>query len=390
MLRGVVALLVACATVGPIGASAQEETVVRAVDGEAPRPLVNPGEWITYADYPPQARREELSGTTRVRLDVDEKGVPTRCTIKLTSGSELLDTTTCAKLIERARFHPFLNSSGVAAPSVYETSVRWSGSEDAPDPLATTPQPIDTRLWVSLPNLRFDPAVQGDRTAMFDLQVDETGQVTECTITRGSGDEQFDSSLCDQLEVNAAFEVSSSGPGRYSGGETILEQALRSFPAIARSDPRTRNYGVIAFIEEDGSVSDCRWIGRNAPALDPWPVCDRSSWVEQRNVNGDLVRGEVQLGVSQRQIDELATPRGNGEDRANRGLSMVFLEDGSVTDCRWNGANPPAFDPWLACNYIADSLKRHTELAAMMRGRQSFHLDENEVATLAARAARER
>lgn len=390
MLRWVLAVMGACAALGPVTASAQAETVVRAVRDDAPRPLVNPGEWIIHGDYPPQALREGLSGTTGVRLDVDEQGAPVRCTITATSGSEVLDTATCAKLMERARFYPVQNSAGFAVPSMYETSVRWAESDDASDPFATTPQPIDTRLWVSVSNLEYDPAVQGDRTAMYDLEVDGAGAVTNCTITRGSGDELFDNSLCRQLKANAAFDVSSSGAGRFSGSQTEQERILRIFPQTDSSRPDSRNYEVRAFIEEDGTVSHCRWVGRNAPALDPWPVCNRSSWVEQRDVDGKPVRGETYLGLSQRKVDELAVSRDDRDNPANRDITMVFLEDGSVSDCRWSGANPPAFDSWLACNYVADALKQNPALAAVSRGRQVIRPDENEVAALAARAARER
>jgi len=402
MLRWVLTAMGACATLGPGTVLAQAGTVrdadaaveatADAEDGSPPeaRPLGNQGDWITHADYPPQAEREGLAGATRVRLDVDGQGVPTRCTIKSTSGSELLDTTTCAKMMERARFRPAVDSAGLAVPAVFETTVRWSVWEDALDPHATTPQPIDTRLWASVSNLEYDPAVQGDRTAMYDLEVDGAGAVTNCTITRGSGDELFNNSLCRQLKANAAFDVSSSGPGRFSGSQTEQERILRIFPQMDSSRPDSRNYEVRAFIEEDGSVSHCRWVGRNAPALDPWPVCNRSSWVEQRDVDGKPVRGVTYLGLSQRAVDELAMRRDDGDNPANREITMVILEDGSVSDCRWSGANPPAFDPWLACNYVAGALKQNPALAAITRGRQVIRLDVNEVAALAARAARER
>jgi hypothetical protein len=291
------------ATASPAGAGEQ--------DGGAPKamPLGNPGEWFTDEDYPRGAFQDDVSGVTGFRLAIDELGVPALCTVTATSGSALLDATTCAKLMERARFHPVVDENGHAVPGFYENTVRWWSSGPAPDPNATTPQPLDMELWVGTGNLLYDPAVKGDMTVNYDLDVDETGSVRSCKITGSSGDGLFDRSVCRQLEVNAAFEVSSSGPGRYSGSHTEYEQILRVFSQADRARTGACNYAVRVYIEEDGSVSGCKWMGRNAPDLDPWPICRRSSWAEQRNPEGSWCAARSRYTSPKTGLQNWQTPK---------------------------------------------------------------------------------
>jgi hypothetical protein len=349
------------------------------------RPLGNPGEWLSTEDYPREALLDDVSGTTGFRLAFDEQGLPTHCSVTESSGSALLDATTCGKLMERARFHPLVDESGRAVPGSYESTVRWWPSGPAPDPNATTPQPLDMELWVSVTNLLYDPATPGDLTVAYALEVDETGGVTNCAITGSSGDELFDRSVCRQLEVNATFDVSSSGPGRYTGSHTEYEQVLRAFPQTVRPRPGARNYAVQTYIEEDGSVSGCKWMGRNSPEVDPWPVCTRSSWVDQQDIAGKPVRGRVTLQVDEDRIAELANPD-EVQNSRNRGLTLGFDEDRNVSVCRWNGANPPAFDALLGCNLVAKSMSLHEALAGLVKPGATFNvtLDESEVAALQA------
>jgi TonB family protein len=325
-----------CAAFGPVTASAQVRTVRDAVaaievaedakDAVVPAqavPIGSQAEWVTPDDYPPQALREELSGRTRVRLDLDVEGVPTRCSITSTSGSEVLDSTTCARLMERARFRPTLNDAGQAVPAIFETSVFWSLPNTAPHsppsarlnseairslvPNGPIPVPIEMSSWLSVLDLEFDPAVPGDRTAMYVLDVDSSGRATDCTIAQGSGDGLFDRSLCNLLELNAKFDVSGTGPGRFPSGLSIPAEGVLALSGRGETHSSAPNYSISAFIDEDGRVSACRWRGSNAPTVDAWRICNRSSWADQRNVDGSLVRGVVEIGVSQREIDGLET-----------------------------------------------------------------------------------
>lgn len=93
-------------------------------------PASSPGSWIEYTDYPMNAAREGTEGTTAFRLDVDRLGVPTRCTVTTSSGSAILDTTACDKLMIRARFTPAKDAKGKAVPDTYNGRINWRLPED--------------------------------------------------------------------------------------------------------------------------------------------------------------------------------------------------------------------------------------------------------------------
>ena len=92
---------------------------------ERARPLDNPGGWLTDEDYPSDAQRQELDGTTAFQLEVDRAGVPTNCTITSSSGVASLDNATCAKLLERARFVPAKDAKGRATADKYTGRITW-------------------------------------------------------------------------------------------------------------------------------------------------------------------------------------------------------------------------------------------------------------------------
>ena len=92
----------------------------------APAPRGLPGAWVTNDDYPPAALRAEQSGDVIFRLDLDEAGRVTNCTIRASSGSDLLDQTTCGLLRRRARLTPARDASGNPIPSQWSNGFRWS------------------------------------------------------------------------------------------------------------------------------------------------------------------------------------------------------------------------------------------------------------------------
>lgn len=64
------------------------------------------------SDYPHQALRMGIEGSVKVRFTITEDGRVTRCTILETSGSALLDQTTCRLAERRFRYRPALDASG--------------------------------------------------------------------------------------------------------------------------------------------------------------------------------------------------------------------------------------------------------------------------------------
>lgn len=89
------------------------------------RPRGNPGLWVTASDYPAADLRQEHTGVTRFRLDIGIDGRVSQCTVTGSSGHPGLDAAACARLAQRARFDPAIDSTGARLAGTYASSVRW-------------------------------------------------------------------------------------------------------------------------------------------------------------------------------------------------------------------------------------------------------------------------
>lgn len=87
----------------------------------------------TDADYPAEARRNREQGTTRYRLEVDERGRTTGCTVTDSSGSRSLDAAGRRVFIAKTLWLPGKDTEGRAVPSSYTVPVRWQMPK--PDPV---------------------------------------------------------------------------------------------------------------------------------------------------------------------------------------------------------------------------------------------------------------
>ncbi|MDO7834226.1 energy transducer TonB [Sphingobium sp. HBC34] len=88
-------------------------------------PRSAPGSWLSDADYPSRAQREERSGTAGFRLEIGADGRVTNCTITSSTGHADLDEATCRLLPKRARFKPAKGSDGAEMPDTYNGRITW-------------------------------------------------------------------------------------------------------------------------------------------------------------------------------------------------------------------------------------------------------------------------
>lgn len=94
--------------------------------GTGPLPLRPCGtftDWMSLSDYPVAARSGEY-GETRVVLLVSDKGKPTTCRVRKSSGSKPLDDTTC-RVLKRGRWLPARDEEGRAVGTELTFTMDW-------------------------------------------------------------------------------------------------------------------------------------------------------------------------------------------------------------------------------------------------------------------------
>jgi TonB family protein len=81
-------------------------------------------------DYPPEAVRNHEQGPVAFRLSVGPDGRPTACAVTGSSGSAVLDSTTCRLLMERAHFEPARDKRGRPISDSVDGRIIWRLPED--------------------------------------------------------------------------------------------------------------------------------------------------------------------------------------------------------------------------------------------------------------------
>ena len=89
----------------------------------------SPAQWISgglqNSDYPRAALHDRLQGRVSVRFTVLTSGRIANCRITASSGSPLLDATTCRLLTRRLRFRPATTNSGIPIQSELGSDYTW-------------------------------------------------------------------------------------------------------------------------------------------------------------------------------------------------------------------------------------------------------------------------
>ena len=102
---------------------------------ELPRPAQSIGPataWFTQDDYPADAISQNAAGVTAVRFTIDTGGRIEDCTTVSSSGSQVLDDTTCAVLGANGRYWPARDATGKAIPQMGAFRIRWQLPPDNP------------------------------------------------------------------------------------------------------------------------------------------------------------------------------------------------------------------------------------------------------------------
>lgn len=115
-----------------------------------------PGNWTNTADYPTAALRANEQGTSTFSVIVDKAGRVKECRITSSSGSAVLDETTCRLVTQRARFFPAVDEQNNPIEGAYANRIRWVL------PSVTAPEP---------------------GTALTTFIVEPDGSISDCKIT---------------------------------------------------------------------------------------------------------------------------------------------------------------------------------------------------------------
>jgi len=81
--------------------------------------------WITTDDYPSAALRQNMQGVVVVSAMIGADGKVRSCVVTQSSGSQLLDDTTCRLYIRRAHFTPARDADGNPIASQRSDRFRW-------------------------------------------------------------------------------------------------------------------------------------------------------------------------------------------------------------------------------------------------------------------------
>lgn len=76
-------------------------------------------------DYPAEAIRNGEQGTVAVRVTIGPDGNVTDCSITQSSGSDVLDSTTCRIIRERLKTKPAATVDGLSKITLIDQKVRW-------------------------------------------------------------------------------------------------------------------------------------------------------------------------------------------------------------------------------------------------------------------------
>jgi TonB family protein len=134
---GVLAIRAMVLLAGFMAASGAVAQTAPAVPAGAPMatPIGNPASWFPADAYPPEAKAKGEQGRTEFKLELDPQGRITECDIAQTSGSPLLDSTTCALLVTNGRFKPAHDASGKAVAGFWQSAMVWQLAAAVPDTL---------------------------------------------------------------------------------------------------------------------------------------------------------------------------------------------------------------------------------------------------------------
>ena len=161
------------------------------------------------SDYPLAAYEARRQGVTGVRVTLGPDGRPQRCEVTVSSGSGLLNRTTCELLRERI-LAAYDRGGQPVRGAVIAGEMRWSLPAARP-----RDYPVDLLTYFSqddYPAAALRGEEQGIVTARIDI--DPRGRVANCTVTASSGSNALDAATCRIMRSRVRYRPARNRRGR--------------------------------------------------------------------------------------------------------------------------------------------------------------------------------
>jgi TonB family protein len=180
------------------------------------RAKANLASYLSDDDYPAEAIRNEEQGTVQFTLHVTAEGAVGRCEVIASSGSAILDGTTCRIMVERVRFEPARDARGRAVPDRVTSRLRWV----LPQEESSEPPPVraagigDLGALVRASDYPPESLKNGRQGSVgLVLLVAPNGTLSDCTLFVRSGTSELDEAACRIMKERARFTPARDAAG---------------------------------------------------------------------------------------------------------------------------------------------------------------------------------
>lgn len=192
-----------------------------------PKPIGDPGLWITLGDYPYDAFASGKDGAVMIEIIVDETGHAARCRVMRSSGTESLDRAACAAIARRGLWEPSLDDAGRPIFAAYRRQVKWVINNSN---VKSLPSSVDMEIEVAkLPIAQADAKV-------FARQIQRPdGSEDGCSVAVPSPSQALNMIACDVAKPLTKLDPIVNAKGEFVRG--VRWRAIQFVEATGTNKP---------------------------------------------------------------------------------------------------------------------------------------------------------
>jgi hypothetical protein len=188
---------------------------------------INPVRWLTWDDYPREAKILANGGAINASIMVSPQGKPIRCEVKHSTDSSKMGMILCSVLMSKAKFEPARNMRGEPTYMAYNMGVTFQRALDYRSKQGPAPLQIVTPVDIAL-DVAHLPDGMKQKIIRIVAQTDESGNIIECIpSTPDPASAKFEAVACAQAKALVA------DPALDENGKPVT--ALRSWTVVFRT-----------------------------------------------------------------------------------------------------------------------------------------------------------